>query len=134
MSDRPGRDIDRAGRQRAALRIAWSKSSIRSSVSSRPTLTRTSPSVTPLVARSDSVRGPWVMDAGCCTRVSVPPRLTASVAGAATAPDCVEDDDVVGTALRGPPADGSVGPGVVRAHPRTAEPANRASALLAIIA
>src|SRR3989475_16829 len=41
---------------------------------------RTSPSVIPLVARSDSVRGPWVMDAGCCTRVSVPPRLTASVA------------------------------------------------------
>src|SRR5437867_2231585 len=54
--------------------------------------------------------------------------------GAAAAPDGVEDDDVVGAALRGPPADESIRPRVVRAHPGTAEPANRSRVLLAIIA
>src|SRR5207249_875098 len=62
------------------LRSARSKSSIISSGSSSPTLTRTRPSPIPMRARSFALRVPWVMLAGCSTRVSAPPRLTASVA------------------------------------------------------
>src|SRR6516162_9919323 len=58
---------------------AWFRSAIRSSGSSIPTETRMSPGVIPSRNRSSSGMSEWVIAAGCEARVSVPPRLTASL-------------------------------------------------------
>src|SRR6266516_3147849 len=68
------RQADPPLRHSYATSRAWEKSSQRSSASSRPTETRTMPAPMPAAARVAASSCRWVVEAGCATSVSVPPR------------------------------------------------------------